>query len=151
MRRCRIRSQMLVLVLLVLVCSLAQAQTVVTIDVKPGSDVNPVNVHAHGVIPVAILCTLDPTDPTLVTFDPSTVDASSLLFGTPGESPAIPCTLEDVNTDGCPDLMCHFSTQGSGIACGDTEVALTGLIADGTAISGSDTIVTVGCQGKGSK
>jgi hypothetical protein len=129
----------------------AQTPTAITLDVKPHSAENSINVRSHGVIPVAVLCTLDTTDPSIVVFDPSTIDQGTLFFGPSGEPIAMPCALEDVNGDGCPDLMCHFATQGAGLACGDTSVALTGAMTDGTLISGSDTITTVGCQGKGPK
>jgi hypothetical protein len=47
--------------------------TEVDVDVKPGSDVNPIKLSSKGVIPVAILTT--------DTFDATTVDPSTVCFG----------------------------------------------------------------------
>jgi hypothetical protein len=49
------------------------SQIEIKIDIKPGSDPNPINPFSRGVIPVAILTTED--------FDALTVDADSVLFG----------------------------------------------------------------------
>jgi hypothetical protein len=50
------------------------------IDIKPGSNVNPINVKNRGVIPVAILTTSS--------FDATTVDGSTVTFGPNGTAPA---------------------------------------------------------------
>ena len=47
--------------------------------------------------------------------------------------------------DGDLDLVVHFRTQDTGIACGDTEVTLTGETFGGS-IEGRDSIVTTGCR-----
>jgi uncharacterized repeat protein (TIGR03803 family) len=111
----------------------------VTIDIKPGSDSNPINPGSKGKIPVAILGT--------ETFDVATVNAALVRFGVHGAqaAPAM-FAVEDVNDDGRPDLLLHFNTQETGIQCGDTSVPLTGVTFDGRAIQGSDRIQTVGCK-----
>jgi len=120
----------------------------IEIDVKPDSETNPINPRSHGVTPVALLGSEE--------FDVTEVDVTTLRFG-PGEAaPAHDLTeawphsdpLRDVNRDGFTDLLVHFSTQESGIQCGDTEVALTGQLVDGFPIEGTDTIRTVGCSHK---
>ena len=80
----------------------------VVIDIKPGSDDNPINLKSHGSVPVAILGSAD--------FDVTTVDVSSVTLGEeltvhviekkPGKFQA---AIEDVNGDPFPDLVMHFS------------------------------------------
>jgi hypothetical protein len=129
----------------------------VTIDIKPGSDTNPINCKSsHGVIPVAVLTT--------DTFDALTIDHTTVRFG-PGEAaeihtrkappprgddavswkptPGVPRRHEeDVDHDGDTDLVFHFALAEAGIRCGDTEAILTGTTYDGQSITGSDTIQT---------
>ncbi len=111
----------------------------VTIDVKPDSFPNSVNPKSKGVIPVAVLTTDD--------FDATTIDPLSVKFG-PNEAGEVHDVghEEDVDGDGDTDLILHFSTQTTGIACGDTSVTLTGETFDGQTIQGTDSIQTVGCH-----
>lgn len=97
----------------------------VTIDVKPGSDENPINCgNENGVIPVAILTTAD--------FDAADVDCSTVRFG-PGLAAEThgKCHVEDVDYDGDLDLMLHFRGGEAAIACSDTSVTLWGSTLDG--------------------
>jgi hypothetical protein len=111
----------------------------VDIDIKPGEFPNSINPKSQGVIPVAILTT--------DTFDATTVDPSTVIFGATGtEAAAVQSALEDVDGDGFNDLILHFNTQDTGIQCGDTSALLTGQTFSGQAIEGSDSIVTVGCK-----
>lgn len=111
----------------------------VAIDIKPGSFPNSINPRSKGVIPVAILTT--------DTFDATTVDPLSVVFGPNGAVEAHEQGhIEDANGDGDLDLVLHFKTQNTGIQCGDTAAALTGQTFSGQAIEGSDSIVTVGCN-----
>ena len=109
------------------------------IDIKPGSDINPINPMSRGVIPVAILGS--------DTFDVRDVDPATLAFGPAG------APLEhrngphrkDANHDGVDDLLGHFLTAESGIPFGETEACVTGELLDGTPFEGCDAIATVGC------
>jgi hypothetical protein len=101
------------------------------------------------VIPVAILGSVE--------FDIANIDATSLRFG-PAEAVCkhdLTDTwtfnehVEDVNLDGYMDLMTHFETQDTGIACGDTEATLSGQTLDGLFFEGTDSISTVGCRNFG--
>jgi hypothetical protein len=111
----------------------------VTIDIKPGEFPNSINPKDKGVIPVAILTTHS--------FDATTVDSTTVLFGATGtEGAPVQAALADVDGDGDIDLILHFKTQATGITCGDTSASLAGETFSGQAIKGADSIKTVGCK-----
>ncbi|MDP3890289.1 hypothetical protein, partial [Nocardioides sp.] len=111
----------------------------VSIDIKPGSLPNSINPKSKGVIPVAILTT--------DTFDATTVDPATVLFGPTGtEAAPVHFALEDVDLDGDTDMILHFNTQDTGIVCGDTAASLTGETSGGQIVEVSDSIKTVGCK-----
>ena len=103
----------------------------VLVDIKPGSDENPINLKSKGVIPVAILTTDD--------FDASTVDGSTVVFA--GAGPAHgEGHLEDVDGDGDVDWIGHFRTQETSIGPEDTGASLVGQTTDGQDLEGSDVV-----------
>lgn len=116
---------------------------VVNIDIKPGStknSISPQNNGVNGVIPVAILTT--------ETFDATTVDPTTVLFGTISAKAApVSFALEDVDGDGDIDVILHFKHRHeTDIRCGTTSAFLTGKTFGGQPIIGSDTVTTVGCK-----
>lgn len=113
----------------------------VEIDIKPGSDTNPIELAHSTVIPVAILSS--------DAFDALNVDSASVCFGSdPPNRSRSDCTEsherdhsdEDVDGDGYLDLVLHFDNYQTGISLGDTEACLTGTTLDGTAFGGCDAI-----------
>ena len=104
------------------------------IEIRPGSDSNPISLRSKGVIPVAILTTED--------LDATQVYSATVRFGPDGARPEYHA-LEDVNGDGMLDMILHFRTQETGIQEGDTSATLTGWSYTDGAFFGSDAIITV--------
>jgi hypothetical protein len=120
----------------------------VQIDIKPGSDSNPINPSGRGNLPVAILGS--------DTFDAMDVDATTLALGPDAAAPSHDLTkpgvfedhLRDVNDDGFTDLVTHYQTQQTGILREDLEACITGDLLDGTPFEGCDAIrVITGTRG----
>lgn len=124
-------------------CAIAIA---VKIDIKPGSFPNSINPKSNGKIAVAILTT-DATSDNSITFDATTVDPATVLFGATGtEAAPVQYALKDADRDGDTDLILHFNTQNTGIGCGDNFATLSGETSDGKEFTGTDSIRTVGCK-----
>ena len=113
----------------------------ITIDIKPGSDLNNINLKSRGVVPVAVL-TLT-TDGTTDGFDAGDVDPDTVEFA--GTKPIRPIRwkLCDVDGDGDLDRLFHFDTQElfkNDLNEDSTDATLTGKTKDGIGISGTDTV-----------
>jgi hypothetical protein len=100
-----------------------QGPTVIntSIDIKPGSFPNSINLSSAGVVPVAILSS--------ATFDATQVDAATVtLAGAAvkliGKANKFSCSIQYVNEDGLPDLLCHVLTDQLQIAPGDSAAVL---------------------------
>lgn len=102
---------------------------IVTIDIKPGSYPNSINISNNGNIPVAVLGSSD--------FDVCNIDPATVLFA---DAPTLMWELEDVNADGYMDIVFHFDTQAVKLTIDDTEATLSGLTTGGFDFKGSDSV-----------
>ena len=110
----------------------------VTIDIRPGSDRNPINLKSNGIIPVAILTTNK--------FDATQVNWQTVRFGPSGATERHQRVhVKDTDYDGDMDVVLHFKTRHTGIFCSDTEATLTGETFSGAEFTGSDVIEIVKC------
>ena len=111
----------------------------VLIDIKPGSDPNPINPGSNGLIPVAIFSSpeLDAT-----TIDPTTVELGGATVAVRGKGNSL-AHEEDVDGDGLLDLVVQVETTGFDEIGEDGVVILTAETTDGTQITGSDVVVIV--------
>lgn len=78
----------------------------VSVDIKPGSWPNPINIRSFGVFAAAILGAED--------FDTECVDPDSIMIYIEGIDEGVAplrWNFEDVNCDGYMDLVFHFDTQ----------------------------------------
>jgi len=109
-----------------------QLFTSVSIDIKPGSFPNSINLKSKGTVAVAILGTSS--------FDVDDVAVDTVEFA--GAAP-VRVSFEDVNLDGHVDLVFHFQTQDLQLTSISTEATLTGETTGGTPITGTDSVRVV--------
>ena len=108
----------------------------VTIDIKPGTFPNRINLRSNGTLPVAVLST--PTfDAAAV--DPRTVTLADALVKLGGNGAPM-ASLQDVNEDGLLDLLVHIGIQGLEMSPGDTQAILKGKTFSGVTIQGVDSV-----------
>ena len=115
----------------------------VTIDIRPYSRTNAIDLDPAAVINVAVLSTRG--------FDATKLVSGSVTFGqmaAPFSRSGAPIsrTLTDVNRDGTMDALFSFNLLDTGIHCGDAEAVLTGTTASGEMIEGRDVLRTRGCR-----
>jgi len=122
-------------------CDSTPTGTPVEIDIKPDSDINPVNcknlLKSKGVVPVAIYGAEG--------FDPSEINLDTLMLnGGEVHEKHGKLHLADRNADGIPDAKLHLKRGevcgATDPSLGPTEVMLTFETNDGTQFVGMDTI-----------
>jgi len=101
----------------------------ISIDIKPGSYPNSINLSSKGVVPVAIITTPG--------FDAGTVDIDTVKFA---DASPLRSGLEDVDGDGDIDMILHFDTQALKLDRTSTSARLTALTTGGTPIEGTDSL-----------
>lgn len=102
---------------------------IVSIDIKPGSFPNSINLNSNGVVPVAVLTT--------DTFDATTIDVGTIVFA---GAPIVNSNFDDVNGDGRLDMVCFFKTQKLNLDTSSTSAILTGKTMNGRKIEGVDSV-----------
>jgi len=114
---------------------------VASIDIRPDSETNPIQLAGSSIVPVAILSSSP--------FDVLAVDVGTVYFGADPPDPArSDCTEShrrghlgrDFDSDGVIDLLLHFDTSEPGIALGDETACSTGRTLDGRDLRGCDSI-----------
>jgi hypothetical protein len=116
--------------------------TLVTIDIKPGSSINKVNLASQGLLPVAALSTAG-FDATLFTPEMAHLSDAASGEGCTGAM-AVRWRLADVNNDGLLDLVFFFRVQDLGFTTSTTAATFMAHgVYDGMEmhIMGSDTVV----------
>lgn len=83
----------------------------ITIDIKPGSYPNSINLGSNGVVPVAIL---SETGFDATNVDPDTVALAGAGVAVRGKGNKSLAHEEDVNNDGLLDLVCQVETENLG-------------------------------------
>jgi glyoxylase-like metal-dependent hydrolase (beta-lactamase superfamily II) len=109
----------------------------VTIDIKPGSKPNSINLRSKGVVPVAVLSTNE--------FDARALNPETVLFSA---SAPKKWKQEDIDGDGDIDLIFHFDTQKLNLTASSIEATLTGQTIDDQEITGTDSVRIVPVKGK---
>jgi hypothetical protein len=104
----------------------------VTIDVKPGSDANTINL-ASAQVPVAVLSS--------PAFDAGTIDNATVVFAG-GHSTKR--GVSDVNGDGLLDAVLHFPTDALSLPRGPSQACLTGITLAGRRVRGCDAVRVIG-------
>ncbi len=112
----------------------------VDIDIKPGSDLNPINPRMNGVVPVAVF-SKGPFDATQI--DPITVRLSGASVATRGKNGKLMSRPEDVNGDGIMDLMLQIEMPPDGEGWQKSELELTGTTFEGQEVIGVDDIIII--------
>ncbi len=134
-------------VLLVFSASAMCEPVEVDVDIKPGSNENPVNIKSNGVLPVVVPGTAD--------FNIAGINQTTIRLNETCEP--LRCSYEDVNDDGYMDLVLKFETRDVvnclPESCNDGDIVtlvLTGELLNNTSITGSDDVrVLIKGNGKG--
>ena len=125
----------------------ADTTLIVDIDIKPDSDVNPINLRSRGLLPVCVFSS--------ETFDATRIDpATCVLAGAPvavrTKQLQFMAHPEDIDGDGLADMMLHFETQQlDPNQLQDDYAVLVGSTLEGQDVVGMDEITLVGQRFRG--
>jgi len=114
----------------------------VDIDVKPGSEQNPINLGARGLLPVCVFSS-ETFDARLI--DPATVDCAGAPVALRGRNARFMAHPEDIDGDGLLDLVLQFEVQRlDREQLAEGWASLSGATSEGQEFVGSDEVVLVG-------
>jgi hypothetical protein len=112
---------------------------VVAIDIKPGSDENPINLGSKGVLPV---CVFSSEEFDATTIDPATCALAGAGVAVNGEG--YMAVVEDMDADGLPDALLQFDTPSlDPEQIQDGAAVLVGSTFDGQAFLGTDQVTLI--------
>jgi len=111
-----------------------------SIDIKPGSDPNSINLGEQGNLPVAILGSFDLD---VAQINPDSIMLGSAGLATRGKKEKLAFACDDVNNDGYTDLVAHFLVQELGLAESNTSLTLIAELFNGLGIIGIDSVRVV--------
>jgi hypothetical protein len=111
----------------------------VSIDIKPGSFPNSINLGSNGTVPVMILSS---TSFDARTVDPQTVSLAGAQIRLTGKGTPMTSSV-DLNGDGLLDLLVHVNTNALDLTATDTQAQLTGKTFSGKQIKGTDSVRVV--------
>jgi hypothetical protein len=127
-----------------------ECEETIDIDVDPFNAVNTIRPNDSYNVTVAVLgmrtADGDAVDVTPGTGGADDVDAGSLGFGPAATGSNSTPIITDINGDSRDDMLVTFNAFDAGIACGDTELEMTGNKVSGIPIEGLDSIVTEDCD-----
>lgn len=107
--------------------------TVVTIDIRPDEFPNRIDSRGSDVVPIAIFSTIG--------FNATHVNAGTLKLAGAGPARGERGDVTDVNADGRPDLVVHFSARELKLTRpGDAVAELEGRTWSGLPFSGTDLV-----------
>jgi hypothetical protein len=108
---------------------------IVSIDIKPGSDPNSINLRQRGNVPVGVFTGTYHG----VFLDATAIVRSTVIFA---GAPALPIGhgSEDLNGDGLDDQVFHFDTQALDLDEDSTEGCLSGVTSGGIHFTGCDSV-----------
>jgi hypothetical protein len=109
----------------------------ISIDIKPGSFPNSINLASAGSVPVAMLSSATFDARTIV---PETVSLAGARVKLVGKSNRALCAAEDVNGDTRLDLVCQVVTAQFIIEVGDSVAVLEADTIYGQHVRGQDSI-----------
>ena len=109
------------------------------LDIRPGSDDNPVNSKSNGALPVAIYGSeeIDVTE-----IDLATLMLEGMSLREKGNSGKLG-SFEDINGDSILDLLLHFDLSELAFNASTDMYTLSGAMLDGMALEGFDSIRAV--------